>query len=582
MPDSTRRDALQSWDNALDNLGQAVKLYGGSTVALFTHFDGETRSTPHNDLPSEDALQHIDTRLARIEQLEVELHNMRIAVQGLRNTSTKLSPVTRLPPEILAYIITIGADEDRLVMAAKEALMDDEDDSLDEDDTGPPDPPHFPTLISHVCRRWRQIVLDTPMLWTRIDFREGPPFDKAKEWLNRSQDCHLEVVFDVVEDATQFSDIEPVLVALNILQPHSARISRLLIRMNTPDEMAIIIGRLTSQDQILPLKALALMVDEADGDLLATESLQGKAGILKAILEGLEELQIERVSIPWDQVSFRGLKILKLLSLGQAESPTPQQLHAILSASPNLEAFEMYDSDLEGSFERTELSPIVFPKLHSLKLSTLDRTTTQFAFHIITAPNLSILHVGEIDISSRSGRSSSKTEGRKWLSAFFDRIEPTSLRTLRIAEDDLNESDFIAILSASRGLEEVHLGENLEVNHRLLEWLQGKAEDGTSACPNLKTLKLESCNNVTSESVKSLVEARQAAGRPLQTLSVKYCNLEEEGVKEWLQARVPDVTLEEDSDGEGSSMGEGTDMDDLDMEMTDGDGPDLEMTDDEW
>lgn len=81
MSDTTRRNALQSWDNALDSLGQAVKLYGDSTVALFTHFDGESQSTSHDDLSTEDALLHLDKRLARIEQLEAELHGMRIAVQ---------------------------------------------------------------------------------------------------------------------------------------------------------------------------------------------------------------------------------------------------------------------------------------------------------------------------------------------------------------------------------------------------------------------------------------------------------------------------------------------------------------------
>lgn len=230
------------------------------------------------------------------------------------------------------------------------------------------------------------------------------------------------------------------------------------------------------------------------------------------------------------------------------------------------------------------MPPIVFPKLHSMKLSSLGRTLTQFAFQVISPPNLNQLCFDDMEIYGRSSRALN-TDGRKWMSAFFARIEPTSLRMLRIAQEDMIESDYMAILSASQGLEEVHLGENAAVGPRLLEWLEGKTGDASSSCSNLKTLRLESCSQVTSESVKSLVEARQAAGRPLQTLSVKYCNVEE-GLKEWLQARVPNVTLEEDSDD--SSMGDGDDLDDLDMVTTDGDGdgtdgpPDLEMTDDEW
>lgn len=244
-----------------------------------------------------------------------------------------------------------------------------------------------------------------------------------------------------------------------------------------------------------------------------------------------------------------------------------------------LYSFDLEDVGLEDSFEATEMPPIVFPKLHSTKFSGLNRTSTQFAFQVISPPNLNQLRFDDIDISNQDGRSSN-TGGRKWLSAFFAGIEPTSLRTLRIIQEDMTEPDFMAILSASQGLEEVHLGENEAVGPGLLEWLEGKTGDASSTCPNLKTLKLESCSAVNSRSVKNLVEARQAVGRPLQTLSVRYCNVEED-LKEWLEARVPNVTLEEDSDD--SSMGDGDDLDDLDMVTTDGEGPpDLEMTDDEW
>lgn len=172
-------------------------------------------------------------------------------------------------------------------------------------------------------------------LWTRIDFHEGPPYDKAKEWLARSQDCHIEVLFDVLDDSAGFMENEYILAALDILQPHVARISRLFIRISYLEEMATIIDRLTAGNQVLPLKALALLITDDDGDLMSTEKMQAKAGTLKTMLEGLEELQICKVYIPWNQVSFRGMKILKLESLH--ESVTPQQLYAILSVSPNLE-----------------------------------------------------------------------------------------------------------------------------------------------------------------------------------------------------------------------------------------------------
>ncbi|EIN12621.1 hypothetical protein PUNSTDRAFT_49916 [Punctularia strigosozonata HHB-11173 SS5] len=55
----------------------------------------------------------------------------------------------------------------------------------------------FPVLVSHVCRRWRDVAInETPALWTSLDFREGMPFDKSAEWIKRSKGCPLDIDID--------------------------------------------------------------------------------------------------------------------------------------------------------------------------------------------------------------------------------------------------------------------------------------------------------------------------------------------------------------------------------------------------
>ncbi|KAG8978817.1 hypothetical protein FRB90_008330, partial [Tulasnella sp. 427] len=531
MSTATRRDALQVWESSLENLGQALSVYNDTTTGLFAHFDTDSRSTQPDDLSAEDALQRIDMRLSRIEQLEMELHNMR-------------------------------DDEDRAIIEERQALEEEKDEDTF-DDSILPDPPHFPTLVSHVCRRWRQIAMDTPMFWTGINFREGHPYDRAKAWLARSQDCQLEVTFDVFEDGSQFMDNESyVIAAAQILQPHASRISRLLISMTALDEMVSIVGRLIAGGQIMPLKALALLVEEADGDLIVREDIRARAGTLKTILEGLEEFEIEKVCLPWDQISFHGLKSLKLRSLLPPEGPSYKQLHALLSSSPNLEIFQFYGVELEEEgFNPKELSQIGLPNLHSLTLELLEHGPTWFACHVISAPNLAHLKFEDFEIAYPRNSNRSHREGSKWLSAFFDRIGPTSLRTLRLSQDVLNDQDYMAALSSARGLEELNLGENDSINDIFLDWVTGKGEDVASILPNLKTLKIDNCTNVTLSSLKRLVESRHAAGKPLRSLSIKYCRLEE-GADEWLRERITNVTVEEDSDTGTDSSEE----DDLDME----------------
>jgi hypothetical protein len=48
--------------------------------------------------------------------------------------------------------------------------------------------------FSHVCRAWRALALDTPSLWTTIDFRRDGP-SRALEQLRRSRDAPLLVTF---------------------------------------------------------------------------------------------------------------------------------------------------------------------------------------------------------------------------------------------------------------------------------------------------------------------------------------------------------------------------------------------------
>lgn len=80
-----RQAALQDWDNALEVLDGSFHAYADRTSSLFKHFGNEAEQpgdpAGENTFTIEDALQHIDSRLERLQKLETELHNARIALQ---------------------------------------------------------------------------------------------------------------------------------------------------------------------------------------------------------------------------------------------------------------------------------------------------------------------------------------------------------------------------------------------------------------------------------------------------------------------------------------------------------------------
>jgi len=136
-----------------------------------------------------DIMEHIKTLRMRASEEKEEKH-----------PSPCGTPVNSLPNELLSYIFTLGSE------AEEDGDDDDEEEDEDEDEY------HgfatrrrlrrlpFKVLVSHICRRWRTVVIETSTLWTHLNFAEGPPFDKSRTWLERSKGCVLDIELDCTVD----------------------------------------------------------------------------------------------------------------------------------------------------------------------------------------------------------------------------------------------------------------------------------------------------------------------------------------------------------------------------------------------
>ncbi|KZV62201.1 hypothetical protein PENSPDRAFT_758880 [Peniophora sp. CONT] len=105
---------------------------------------------------------------------------------------TTSTPINTLPAELLADIFQLGQE----AHAEQHAEENSEVEEDEEDDYMP-----FEILASHVCRRWRDVALGTPSLWTFVDFGEGPPFERSIAYLQRSREAPLDVIIDCTTDS---------------------------------------------------------------------------------------------------------------------------------------------------------------------------------------------------------------------------------------------------------------------------------------------------------------------------------------------------------------------------------------------
>ncbi|VDB92217.1 unnamed protein product [Peniophora sp. CBMAI 1063] len=98
--------------------------------------------------------------------IDDELEALRTIAADFRSQRNALSSVGALPAEILSRIFALHA----LQQPPGEPLWENDDSE---------DPPSLSQMelgwitVTHVCRRWRNVALTDPSLWTRISFRLG-------------------------------------------------------------------------------------------------------------------------------------------------------------------------------------------------------------------------------------------------------------------------------------------------------------------------------------------------------------------------------------------------------------------------
>jgi len=97
------------------------------------------------------------------------------------------------------------------------------DDDTGDEEEGESELP-FEVLISHVCKRWRAVALDTPILWTRLSFEKGTSRDRHQAYIERAKNAPLEISIDCAnesdtEDEDGDEDISPYTMN-TVLQAH--------------------------------------------------------------------------------------------------------------------------------------------------------------------------------------------------------------------------------------------------------------------------------------------------------------------------------------------------------------------------
>ena len=266
--------------------------------------------SPCPDSPSDKARRQIDLEVQRLED----------SIRLLRSRRNLLSPIARLPPELLCKIFSFCASQCAGAINPLEWVR-----------------------VTHVSRSWRAVALECPSLWSTLVFSRSK---WCEEMLKRSKMASLIINADLTCPTPK------IITALRLALVHAPRIHELQLL----GPSATIERLLADTSFEAPrLRSLSLAVPRYtrfgtdEGMTIPENTLRGE-------MPYLTRLELTKCNLSWDSSLLNGLTHLKIHDLSVESRPMTEQLIAALERMPGLQVL-----DLQGALPRMEALPPSLP-----------------------------------------------------------------------------------------------------------------------------------------------------------------------------------------------------------------------------
>ncbi|CAE7110241.1 unnamed protein product [Rhizoctonia solani] len=292
-------------------------------------------------------------------------------VRGYGDIRRPCTPINNLPQELFVRIL----------------LHDDETDQG----------PNLPLLASWTCSRWREIVLNTPILWSTVClgiYGAGLP-----EILLRSGGCGIHFLLDPVsaESITFPRDISGL---LSILEPHYCRLRSLNLVLPDQDCVETALAQLCGATPNLQSLELSLPYDSCSGmqvfaPALAPDIASSFGAVGCGSGEKLQVLKLQAVNLPWYDDAFSHLATLHLASMCTEETMIVWEAlaEALMRNSSTLEELSLDQCDFCIEDESLSCPVITLPRLKYLHLRLVDRALISTLLSRTSMPALETLEL---------------------------------------------------------------------------------------------------------------------------------------------------------------------------------------------
>jgi hypothetical protein len=488
---------------------------------------------------------------------------------------------------------------------------------IDDDDDDESELP-FQVLVSHVCRHWREIALESPVLWTKLDFFEGPPFEKSRIWLQRSKNLPLDISIDCTmpehehepDDDPLANDLDgPVCASgptthgeryweehgncehspgfycsddfntiLDMIIPHVAQWRLLELSVSFYDYMHTAVSRFAKCPSAPLLEVLWLYHYEDGGNEINDEEFEYSSFntpflIFNGIAPNLHTVTLWGVHVDWDRSlpMFTGLRDLELAYHAKNVRPSFSTFSQILAASPELNNLTLcLSGPAEGMDNEWSTVPIEVPSVKDLVLCYHDPAYIIALMRVLCTPNVTslVLDYDGADYSEFARALTLPMPGKsKSLLA--------GLTHLKIGGFPCNRDSAEALFDQLSGLQSINLnclGDEEELFFELLcrPTVRSVPTSLKTYCPNLNSIWT---TGITGEQMKHLITIRKATSVPIKRVFMSSQDTPHVRDERWIKEHVESLEYFEASDSEEEITEVDMDMDE-DGDETDEDEDD--------
>ncbi|KAH8825297.1 hypothetical protein DL96DRAFT_1612707 [Flagelloscypha sp. PMI_526] len=447
----------------------------------------------------------------------------------------------------------------------------------------------FPVLVSHVCRQWREVAIETPTLWTNISFGAEVPLDAIKVYLQRSKGHPIHVAIDA--QRTDEPDIDEVATDeymemnrslelrtredLNELYPDSGEIYLSSLSLKEVSDfldivlahverwksfeafvtfysyMFLILERLSKARgapllESFQLYSYAYPEDDEHFEHFQPAELRTAFTMFgRAPLPCLQTTALWGVHLDWENSDslLHGLKELELAYHCLDVLPSYAVFKRMMESSPALETLTLMNSGPgePDDWPTGESDLISAPSIRNLVLCHLSASYLSTFFDHMSLPGVRHIafDLANEDYSSFVRHLALAAPGRS--QSFLSQLE--SIKLSHLPADDASSKKMLEQLVHLQHLNiNCDEGEDSPVFLQLMDPQTTNPSSETTSpklyCPQLRHLTVA---GVASPQLKAFVTARMEAGLPLKKVSMSEFDDLEETDEQWLKSNLDEL-----------------------------------------